>query len=157
MTWIGGFFIWRQDFISSDDFSTYAEKSLSQCEVLLRCISKRKHALVINARLSHSMRNWPRDGYNIAEVFAENYLELLERYVSTGELSPEVYEKAKQRVLLEHILPSVLSDYHGFKNENLLPYFTKYQNDEYFYLAMHNVVSAKNKKLNPSNVSLRNP
>lgn len=146
-TWIGGFFIWEDDFVSAEDFSIYAHKSLAQTEKLFRILSNRKKSVIINEQIIVSHRSWPRGGYNIAEIFATNYIYLLNKYLTDGSLSPDVFEMAKKRVLLEHILPYLMSSNHDFKNDKILPFLSEYQWNDYFYMAMLQVIkSSKNSK-----------
>jgi glycosyltransferase involved in cell wall biosynthesis len=142
-TWIGGFFIWEEDFISTEDFSVYSNFNLSQTEVLFRTIAKRSNSLVINEKLMTSSRKSGRGGYNIAEVFAKNYLNLIKKYIETDQIQVTTYEIAKKRVLLEHILPSLIDSNNYFESDNLLPYLLDYQFDDYFYHAMLQFISIK--------------
>ena len=143
-TWIGGFFIWEEDFISAENFSSYSNCNLSQTEVLFNTIKKRKKTVVINEKILVSSRQSGRGGYNIAVVFSKNYLNLIKIYLASGEVSLATFENAKKRVLLEHILPSFLDKKNSFQNDTLLPYLSDFQNDEYFYLAMLKVIRLKN-------------
>lgn len=148
-TWIGGFFIWEEDFISPSDFSRFASKSLSQTDILFRMVDEKKKSVIINEKISYSLRSWGRGGYNIAQIFGENYISLLKIYLEKGVLSRDIYELAKKRVLLEHILPYLVSDAHGFKENNVLPYLSDYQWNDYFYLAMLQIIkSLRNKAEN---------
>jgi glycosyltransferase involved in cell wall biosynthesis len=135
-TWIGGFFVWEEDFLGISDFNKNIKSGISHAEFLLRVISSKDVVVVLNKKLIQSQRNWPRGGYNIAQIFGENYLGILNKYVDSNELNLETFEVEKKRVLLEHILPYYFSSFHKFGNENILKFLGHYEKDEYLYLAM---------------------
>ena len=135
-TWIGGFFVWEEDLLGSHDFNENIKSGISHTEFLLKIISNKNIVIVLNKKLMQSQRTWPRGGYNIAEIFAENYLGILNKYVGLNELSLKAFEIEKKRVLLEHILPYYFSSFHNFGNQNILKYLGHYEKDEYLYLAM---------------------
>ena len=135
-TWIGGFFVWEEDLLGIRDFNRNIESGISHTEFLLRVISNKNIVVVLNKKLMQTQRNWPRGGYNIAQIFGENYLGILNKYVDSNELSLNVFEVEKKRVLLEHILPYYFSGFHKFGDENILKFLGNYEKDEYFYMAM---------------------
>lgn len=142
-TWIGGFFVWEDDYINISDFNKEIESGISHTEFLLRVISQKNIIVILNKRLMKSQRNWPRGGYNIAQVFGENYLRILKRYIEKKQLTINTFEEEKKKVLLKHILPYYCSDFHNFGNEGILKYLSDYEADEYFYIAMASVLKRR--------------
>ncbi len=128
--------MWEEDFLGISDFNKNIESGISHVEFLLKVISSKDVVVVLNKKLMQSQRNWPRGGYNIAQIFGENYLGILNKYVSSNELNLETFKIEKKRVLLEHILPYYFSSFHNFGNQNILKYLGYYEKDEYLYLAM---------------------
>jgi glycosyltransferase involved in cell wall biosynthesis len=135
-TWIGGFFVWEDDLIKIGDFNREIDTLLSHTDFLLRAIDFKRLTVVVNKKIMQSNRTWPRGGYNVAQVFGENYLGIIKRYISEDKLTLQTYQNEKKKVLLEHILPNYFSSFHDFRGFNILKHLDEYESDEYFYKAM---------------------
>lgn len=135
-TWIGGFSIWKSHFDDFDDFSRCAQKRLMQVDVLFRLIAGGKKVLAYNERLCSVQNILSKSGYNIAQIFGENYLSFLKHYLAKGLISRNIFEKEKRRLLKEHIIPYYF-DYkkeHNFKKTGYVKYLKDYRSNWYFYV-----------------------
>lgn len=135
-TWIGGFGIWREDLEDIPDLARASKLLLMQVDALLRMISVNPHVVVIRESMLECHTQRRKTGYNIAEVFGANYLALLKPYVERGELSPSAFATEKKRVLLEHILPFVVTPHHDFAVDRLEHHLRDYADEPYFLPAL---------------------
>jgi len=142
-TWIGGFCIWGEHLDAIEDFSAYAEYHLAQTDVLLRLVAWRKQSLVFTKPFCVVQDLGRKSGYNIAEVFGSNYLRLLKRHVTSGQISTAIYEKEKKKVLVEHIIPFYFSNKHDFSRSGFFKHLEEYKNDDYFYEAIETLVFSR--------------
>ena len=103
ITAIGSFGIWKSDFEKMTDFGRYSEKQLIQVDAYLRQIKERKESVIVTPPYFRNLIYSKKGGYNIAEVFGQNYLSILSEYIPQGVLSKCVFEKEKKKILLKHI------------------------------------------------------
>lgn len=135
-TWIGGFGIWRADLEATPDLARASKLLLMQVDALLRMISANPRIVVIREYLLECLVQRRKGGYNVAEVFGANYLSLLRPYVESGELSLPVFEAEKKKVLIEHILPFIITPDHDFAVDQLEYHLRDYANERYFLPAL---------------------
>jgi glycosyltransferase involved in cell wall biosynthesis len=135
-TWIGSFGIWREEFIKINNFAGYASKCLLQVDIILRMVSEKKSAAVSGTDIFKAMVDYSRGNYNAAEVFGQNYLFLLKKYLASGELSRETYETEKKKLLKSLILPCYYTHSKEFINvkSGLFKYIWQcYKHNPYVY------------------------
>lgn len=149
-TWIGGFGIWREDLEAIPDFSVNAHLRIIQTDIVFRLVAAGRRAIVLLDVYFVGMDIGKKGGYNIAEVFGQNYLSLLKKYVSTGLLSAEVYEQEKKDVLLRHIIPYYFDETNGFDKTGFFKYMRDYENDDYFLAAIESLIFQKQNRLQPT-------
>jgi abequosyltransferase len=102
-TWIGGFGIWKDDFELIDDFSRNSNLQLAQVDILLHIISKDR-CVCVNDFVMFDSHNPPRKGgYNIFEVFIQNYLNLLCQYIGEDQIKKTTYRDEKKKLLNEFV------------------------------------------------------
>jgi acetyltransferase-like isoleucine patch superfamily enzyme/glycosyltransferase involved in cell wall biosynthesis len=140
-TWIGGFGMWREEFEAMPDFARNQHTRLVQTDVLLRQLAKGKRAIILFDRYFSGLAipnkgNYKKGGYNIAEVFGQNYLSLLKPYLATGQLSREAYEVEKRSLLINHIIPYYFDQANSFQKTGFFKYMQDYVDDDYFYQAI---------------------
>ncbi|MEI7474770.1 MAG: glycosyltransferase family 2 protein [bacterium] len=142
-TWIGGFGLWKEDFNNLTEFSRKHELRLVQTDVILRLIASGKKAAVYNPAYFLSMTVPNKGGYNIAEVFGQNYLSLYKEYLDSGLLNKTIYENEKQLILLKHIIPYYFdfNNQYNFEKTGFFKYMKDYKHDWYFYEAMEYLIS----------------
>lgn len=141
-TWIGGFGIWAEDLDQFTDFSRAVDLKLTQTDVLLRMVARKKHAVVIKELMQPCFLSGRKGGYNIAEVFGANYLSILKDHVTSGALSQTSYAAEKKKVLTEHTLKFVYDKNHDFLNDNMMHHLRDYINEPYFIEALESARNA---------------
>ena len=136
-TWTGTFGIWREHFEKIEDFSFYADKHLAQAEVLLKSVASHGAAVIYNRRFCHVQHVWKKGGYNVAEVFGNNYLSLLEEYLKKGLVSHKTWEREKKDLLQRHILKQYYSLELKFSRTGLWKHIGRfYWDKQYFYTSV---------------------
>ena len=101
-TWIGGFGLWKSDFDKIKNFSRFAPQRLPQTDVMFQLMEQRNTFGVIDDKLFIGQSVINKGGYNIAEVFGNNYMILLRRIRDKKIISPRVFYKEMKR-MLKHI------------------------------------------------------
>ncbi|MYM70403.1 glycosyltransferase [Pseudoduganella sp. FT55W] len=140
-TWIGGFGIWREQFEAMPDFARYAKLKLVQTDVVLRLLAQGRRAIVLYQPYFAIQGVGRKGGYNIAEVFGQNYLYILKAHLLTGMLDKDVYEAEKKAILLRHIIPCYFDDNNDFHRTGFFPYLQDYLYDDYFHHAVENLIA----------------
>lgn len=135
-TWIGGFGIWREQFAAMPDFSRHAPLQLVQTDVNLRLMASGKRAIVLYDQYFKGLPVVKKSGYNIAQVFGQNYLSLLKPYLAEGKLQRATYEEEKKIILLRHILPYHFDPNSTFLKDGFFRFMQDYKDDDYFYDAV---------------------
>ncbi|WP_342120272.1 glycosyltransferase [Pseudoduganella sp. OTU4001] len=147
-TWIGGFGMWRDEFRAMPDVSRNAHLRLLQTDVLYRLLALGKRAIVlfdtyfIGLPVGRKGGYSAKGGYNIAEVFGKNYLQILKWQLEAGRLDRALFEAEKKRLLLNHIIPYYFDTNNDFQKTGFFPYMQDYLQDDYFYQAMEKLAMA---------------
>ena len=105
MTWIACFGIWKSDFEQIEDFNKNAKLHLVQVDILLRTIALKKYVEINNSNIFNSVSPKSKGGYNLFEVFGNNYLSILSRYVQNNQLTKKVFDIEKLNLLNKFIFP----------------------------------------------------
>jgi acetyltransferase-like isoleucine patch superfamily enzyme/glycosyltransferase involved in cell wall biosynthesis len=140
-TWIGGFGIWKEQFEKIPDFSVNAHLHLVQTDILFRLLATGKRAIVLYDVYFHGLDIGRKGGYNIAEVFGQNYLSILKKYLTTGTLEDAVFQSEKKTILLRHIIPYYFDSTNGFSKTGFFQYMHDYAGDDYFHKAIENLIT----------------
>lgn len=135
-TWIGGFGIWAEDLAQITDFSRAIDLKLTQTDVLMRMVARKKRSIVIKEFIQYCFWTGRKGGYNIAEVFGANYLSILKEHVNNGDLSQAAFAAEKKRVLIEHTLPFAFNKDHDFASDNLMHHLRDYVGEPYLMPAL---------------------
>lgn len=138
-TWIGGFGIWKEDFKSMSNFSLCADLQLIQTDILMRFLSSGKRAVVLSDMYFFSMTPENKGGYNTAEVFGKNYLSILKKYISLGELSEKTFREEKISLLKNHIVPLYFGK-NKFLKTGFFGNMEDFYSDDFFYEEMERVI-----------------
>lgn len=135
-TWIGSFGIWKSDYkYVSKLFLEKNYTEIPQTYILLDFLKNKKPILSLNERLFESIQPSKKGGYNIAEVFGKNYLDILNEFVKSGLLSKKVYENEKYKLIsfINYYYFDIDNEY-AFKKSGYLKYIFKYYKFKpYFY------------------------
>ena len=131
-TWIGGFCIWKNDFVSAEFFSKNSNLHLTQTENLLRLVKNKSNALIINEQVFSGINNKNTVPYDVSEVFGRNYINLLNEYVDDGLLKFETLITEKRNVFKKIILPFMFNNLNDFTNHLLLAKISNFKEDYYY-------------------------
>ncbi|MBR2082584.1 MAG: glycosyltransferase family 2 protein [Elusimicrobiaceae bacterium] len=162
-TWSVAFGIWKTDSMYLSHFLTYKESQIAQTKILLDLLSHvHRPMLIINQPLYDISTPTKKGGYNIAEVFGYNYLNILKEFLNNGLLSSSIYNYEKKRLLLDHINPFYF-DINNLWNFHRTGYFKwlwkDYKYCPYFYLDYLSMLYKRMKKIfkfknNPTKIEL---
>lgn len=141
-TWIGGFGMWREEFHSMTDIARNAHLRLLQTDVLFRLLESGKRAIVLYDIYFEGLPVGKKGGYNIAEVFGKNYLQILKEYRRPGMLDEAVFQQEKKTILLNHIIPYYFDTdiNNAFEKTGFFTYMKDYQEDNYFHQAIEKLM-----------------
>lgn len=95
-TWIGGFGIWKEDFKKLESF--FISKNSTEIPhtfVLFALIVQGKKVNVNNEKLFRVANPPKKGGYNVAQVFGQNYIGLLEEY----KIDKVILDEEKKKLL----------------------------------------------------------
>lgn len=97
-TWIAAFGIWKEDFNQLTDIYRSVPLQLWQTDILFRLVSQKQSVIVYNQKLVQIQTLQKKGGYNIFEVFANNYLSLYKEYLVDEQLSKSAFRKEKRHL-----------------------------------------------------------
>lgn len=108
VTWIGAFGIWKEDFIKLKDFSRRADLKLPQVDVMFRLINSKGTVFINNERLFNSLPLSSKGGYDVLDVFLDNYIFLLDEQLNNEKLTKNTFIQEKRKLLLQYIRPALV-------------------------------------------------
>lgn len=136
MTWIGAFGIWKDDLERITDFSANANTQLTQTDILLREVARKKNSVVFKKKYIEYQFFWNKRKYDVSKIFGQYYLDFLKLYVDKNILSGKVFRKEKRR-LLNHIFNYFYSSNMVGKDVKLFDSLKKYYAFSiFFYLRL---------------------
>ena len=160
--WIGGFGIWKIDFLAINDFNRYSHLKLPQLYVIIRLINSGKSVLVYNDQLYSSQVPVSKGGYDLLEIFLDNYFFILLEQVNSKKLSKNVFQLEKNKILLQFIRPWLVeiklnsSKYHFTYNNQFCKIYSHYKSDlpvflvfmfKYYISLYFNILKIKFRKI----------
>jgi acetyltransferase-like isoleucine patch superfamily enzyme/glycosyltransferase involved in cell wall biosynthesis len=134
ISWIGGFGIWKTQLDDLPDFSRYSHLHLGQVDAVLRVMAKRGNGYVSNIPFCQIQNAGRKGGYNIAEVFGNNYLKILRGFSEL--ISEKTYQSEKRDVLEKHIIPFYFDSAHDFGGIDIEQALPEYVSEPYFKEAL---------------------
>lgn len=149
VTWIGGFGIWKSQFDTITDFSRKNTLSLIQVDVILRLINSGISCVVDNLKIFYPDSSKRKGNYNVAQVFGNNYLEILNEYKE--KINPKLFYRLKEDVFLDHIVPCYFSTDFDFFGQEFYELLEHFKNETYYESAISSATSQRTIKL--SNIS----
>lgn len=141
LTWIASVALWEEDCEDLEIMYKNAESRLGQVPMLLENFKKHKCAVIYDDVIMSGVVPKPKNlSYGLYNVFYNNYLGFLKRYVNYGELSEATYEKVRKDLLLDFFAQLVIIYklnkgefiFSDEKLQNLVE--TAYKNERYFYI-----------------------
>jgi len=145
VTWIGGFGIWKSQFDAITDFSRKNTLSLIQVDVILRLINSGISCVVDNLKIFYPDSSKRKGNYNVAQVFGNNYLEILNEYKE--KINPELFYRLKEDVFLDHIVPCYFSTDFDFFGQEFYELLEHFKNETYYEAAISSATSQRTSKL----------
>jgi glycosyltransferase involved in cell wall biosynthesis len=137
-TWIGAFSISRDEFLKLKNFNHASSLQLIQTELLFRVLTavNAPSALIINKPFLSSQHTGRKGGYNVAQVFGENYLQMLKQFRVSRQLTEKTYKQEKRRLLKYHIIPWYfdVKNEHDFQKTGFYRFMSEYRFDVFFYI-----------------------
>jgi abequosyltransferase len=103
--WIGGFGIWKSDFLSLDKFREDDNSNLAQISVNLKLSKSDRTFMINNERLFILNAPSRKGGYDLLNVFLDEYLSILNKEVLQNRIKRKTYYIEKRKILLNLILP----------------------------------------------------
>lgn len=104
-TWIGNFGAWKLQYEQIEDKSRYSHLRFPQTDWTFKLINRYgNHEICFGDFYSISELSG-KGGYNIFEVFVNNYLQLLKAYKSDQHISKLVFNREKSRLILRFLTP----------------------------------------------------
>lgn len=146
-TWIAAFSIWKEDFDRFEGFAQKAETHLIQNDVLYKIASSGKPFYVYNEVIFNGNSVLKKGGGNIAKIWGNNYLSLLQPYFKEGLITKKTYENDKKALLLDLIIPmkfysSIKDSTTCFKNDGYNRHLFKYYwYNLYFYMSIFKIAN----------------
>jgi len=135
-TWSVSFGLWQEDLSYLSCFIEKSATQIAQTYILFKMMFDGK-AIFVNDKVLFKIHHvGKKDGYNIAEVFGYNYLNILKEFVDKGKISSSVYGKEKKKILLEHInyfYFDLKKEYNFAKNGYFKWLWQDYKFEPYFY------------------------
>ncbi len=135
--WIGGLCINLSAFNQIKEPHSGDLLLLPQLEWNLQLLKEGQPIFVFFEKIMFSLPLVNKGGYNIAEIFGQNYISILKKYYFTGHLKKISLEKEKFNILFRHTIPYYF-DVHGqysFSCGNYLYFMRDYRYNVYFYLS----------------------
>jgi abequosyltransferase len=129
--WIGGYGIWREDYLTFNDYNRRAHLQLTQVDVLFRLINSQRTVFVNNEKLFNVQQLSKKGDYDLLKVFLDNYLFLLSEQLSAGTLLKRTMVSEKKKLLLQFIFPWLVNiktnpEVYQFKCKNWFQRVFKY-------------------------------
>ncbi len=108
-TWIFTAGFWREDFLSIIDRDRYAKKFMWCPDNYLRLVNSGRKVIIYNVKICkfHTLKH--KGGYNMYEIFIDNYLELYDYYLKSGNLSPRIFHKEKICLYKNYLIPTTIN------------------------------------------------
>ena len=132
-TWVSAFGLWKEDFNCIKKFFCSNNASeIPQTYVLFELLSKGKKIFIQNRKIYDVMRPNKKGGYNIAQVFGNNYLYLLNEYKNFIESSTFKAEKKKILKFINFYYFDLLGLF-AFKKTGYLRYMYPYYKQNFYF------------------------
>lgn len=140
-TWIGGYGLWRDEVdVAVPIQDKYAATLLQQVAVIWNLFSRNKVGYLYNFKQYHNCQAAVTNdgGYNVAEVFSENYLGMLREFLHPGGLSKAAFEREKKRLYFGHIYGMYFDFEHcfRFKKGDFLRHTKDFHNNWYYWMSL---------------------
>jgi acetyltransferase-like isoleucine patch superfamily enzyme len=131
MTWNGGYGVWEDSFNQLPDSEAYSKGQITIPYLVLAQLALSPIAVIYQAGFARPLPGIRKGGYNLAEVFCKNYIDLLALYKTKGLISDEIFKLEKRRVFEGVFLSHYFSTHHDFYGQNFKEFFAHYGDSDY--------------------------
>lgn len=104
-TWISGMVFKKSAIQSIGNLKLASGSSLIQTDWAFRVVAAERRAIILNEKIIYEQYVGTKSGYNLFEVFVNNYLELYKNYVQSGTISRQDVKKEKSKLLKYFVFP----------------------------------------------------
>jgi glycosyltransferase involved in cell wall biosynthesis len=104
-TWMSGIVVRRRDLVDRCDLGRAKGTKLIQTDWVFQIVSSTPGAVITNERLIDEKGVGAKGGYNLFEVFVENYLGLYAPYVERGLLRRGTLKAEERKLLTRFVFP----------------------------------------------------
>jgi abequosyltransferase len=104
-TWMSGIILRKSDYQTLEGKERAIGSFLIQTDIMFRIIGSSQSTQIINELLLFEQPIENKGGYNLFEVFVNNYLSLYDYYLKTGLLSQKTYKNEKIYLLYHFVFP----------------------------------------------------
>lgn len=104
-TWSGAFSLWEDDCKDIENDTIGCELHLWQCRKVYDLFEEKKHVLICNVKIIRvqGVKN-KNKSYGFFNVFYNNHLKILKKYLDSGLLSAETYEYVRKEILYQELM-----------------------------------------------------
>jgi len=141
-TWIGSFGIWANDLKNLNETDFTVGSLMPHTKILFNLINIHNHCNIHNFNFCTIQNTGRKSGYNIAEVFGQNYLNILEPYLKSS-LKIETFTNEKKKILINHIIPFYFSPDHDFLKTGFFKFLHHYKDDDFFFPEIENYIISR--------------
>jgi glycosyltransferase involved in cell wall biosynthesis len=99
-TWIASFGIWKETFDSISDFNKNNKLQLVQTDILFQTVNSEKNIIIDDEVHFETLNISKKGGYDLVEIFFDNYKSLLKRELIQNNITIKVYNKELKKLLM---------------------------------------------------------
>lgn len=105
ITWIGTFSLWENDSRNIENDTNGCELNLWQCRKAYDLVAEKKHAIICNLKITKTQGVKSKDrSYGVFNVFYNNHLMILGKYLKEGLLADKTYEYIRREILYSELM-----------------------------------------------------
>lgn len=139
-TSINSFCVKRETYLALEDPFRAWKINFPHVDMAFRILQTGKKAVIFNHIVYFIQRILYNSQRNHAEIFAHNYVSLLDSYVKQGEIRRKTFQKEKRLVLFQYIIPYHFDFFHQYNELSkplpFWPHTDYYRKDCFFYAAL---------------------
>jgi len=99
-TWIASFGIWKETFDTISDFNKNNKLQLVQTDILFQTVNSKKSIIIDDEVHFETLNTSIKGGYDLVEIFFDNYKSLLKRELIQNNITIKVYNKELKKILM---------------------------------------------------------
>jgi glycosyltransferase involved in cell wall biosynthesis len=99
-TWIASFGIWKETFDTISDFNKNNKLQLVQTDILFQTVNSKKSIIIDDEVHFETLNTSIKGGYDLVEIFFDNYKSLLKMELIQNNITIKVYNKELKKILM---------------------------------------------------------